>query len=380
MTTQSDTKADVYMFTGETDVRRESELERLIEKALDAAFADFDLERFDGNNTSGEAVVMAAMTAPLGSGKKVVIVDRVDKLRPEEQLYLAEFIPKLSQNTCLILLSTDEFSAKQKKESKAGSKDFEDIGLEADGTSGRRRKGLQPELLKTVREHGKVYNFTKMKPDDIRIVVQDLLKEYGLQIQPTALQSLVQALESNPSVLSKEIEKLATYMGEQKTITSSDIESVITQTMEDRVFRVIDAIATRRPDQALKYLSETFSVSTRPDDEVTRILALIGRHFRSLYQVRFLKEQGVRMPQSIPEDLQGMMMEDGNPLDAPDWQRRKLSQQADMFTLNDLRDCLSSVLACELAVKGIGNATSSQRLSLEMLVLKLSQMRAKIGG
>lgn len=380
MTKQSDAKADVYMFTGETDIRRDYELNKLIEKTLDATFADFDLERFDGDTTSGEAVVVAAMTAPLGSGKKVVIVDRVDKLRPEEQLYLAEFIPRLSQNTCLILLSTDEYLTKQKKESRLGSKEFGDIGPEADGTTGKRRKGLQPELLETVREHGKIYNFAKMKPDDLRMIVQDLLKEYGLQIQPTALQSLVQALESNPTALAREIEKLATYMGERKTVTSSDIDSVVTRTMEDRVFRMIDAIATRRPDQALKYLGETFSVSTRPDDEVTRILALIGRHFRLLYQVRFLREQGVRIPQSVPEDLQGMMMEDGSPLDTPDWQQRKLSQQADMFTLNDLRDCLSSVLACELAVKGIGNATSSQRLSLEMLVVKLSQMRAKIGG
>lgn len=379
MTTQSDAKADVYIFTGEADIRRKSELRKLIERVLDAAFADFDLERFDGNTTSGEAILVAAMTAPLGSGKKVVIVDRVDKLAPEDQLHLAGFIPKLSQNTCLILLSTDESLTKQKRDSKAGSKEFEDTGPEVEGTPTKRRKGLQPELLESVREHGKVYTFSKMEPGDLRVVVQDLLREYGLKIQRTALESLVQALEINPSVLSKEIEKLATYMGEEKTITSSDIDSVITRTTEDRVFHMIDAIATRRPGQALKCLSETFSVSARPDDEVTRILALIGKHFRLLYQMRFLKEQGVRMPQPLPEDLRRMMMEEGNPVNAPDWQQRKLSQQADMFTLNDLRDCLSSVLACELAVKGIGNATSSQRLSLETLVVKLSHMRAKIG-
>jgi DNA polymerase-3 subunit delta len=367
---------NIYLFTGKVDTRRDLELEKLVKRNLDDTFADFDLEKIDGNNSSAEAIIKAVMTAPLGSGKKVVIVDRVDRLSIEDQLRLAKLAPKLPSKACLILLSSEDSSTKQKSEGKA--KDEETSDSEQEGKLTRRQKGLQPELLSSVRKHGKIHDFSELKKKEIYDLIKSDLDSQKVKIEESALSLMSQILESNPSVLSKEIEKLVTYVGEKRRITKSDVEDVITKSAEDRVFYLIDEIANRRPVEALKYLNETFSVSSRPDDEVPRILALIGRYFRLLYQTRFLKEQGLDICEVDPENVKSLTMQDCNPLTLKDWQKTKMSRQANLFTLYDIKNCLRSVLSCELAIKGIKDSKGSPRLNLEMLVIKLCKTRTKV--
>lgn len=354
----------VYLFSGEVDPRRDSAVEKILIQALDPDYTDFDLERFDGNGASGESIISAAAMVPFGSPRKVVIVDRIERLIPDDQLRVAAFIPKLGRS-CLILLAGESDSS-QKKSSKS---------QEDESPKQKRKKGLQPELAKAVKEHGAVINFAKLKSDALSRLVLEAVTAHGKKIERAALEALANSIASSPSILDSEIEKLAAYTAERNTITLADVDQVVPKSAEDRVFPLIDAVAMRKADRAIQLLNETFSASAKPDTEVPRILALMGRHFRMLYQTKFLNSQGVRHLGSVPEKLQSMLMQEPkqSPVSGADWQQKRLLAQAGYFSMEQLERCLKHVLVCELAVKGLGADGGSPRLALEMLVLKLSQ-------
>ena len=360
------------MFLGEVDPRREAAVDELVAQTLDADFAMFDLEKLDGITADAERIIGSVATAPFGSGKKVVIVDRVDRLSSEGQAGIAGFIPKLPGRSRLILLADGESSSKRRpiRTRKEGN-------LLEESAGEKRKKGLRPELVAAVKAHGKVVSFEKLKSEGLSKLAADAVKKHGKKIEPSALRALVRSVEANPAVIEREVEKLAIYAADRDTIRASDVNAVVSRSPEDRVFGLIDAAAARRPDLAIRLLDETLSASAKPDDEVLRILALLGKHFRRLYQAKFLRSKGVRDPVSVPDELQSMLAREHSPLTGVDWQRRKIFQQADSFSMDEIRKCSKQVLACELAVKGLGDGGSSPRLNLEMLILRLSQPKRK---
>lgn len=366
-----DTKR-VYLYTGEVDARRQSAVDDLVARLVDTEFAAFDLGIFDGNDSTAENILTAAATAPLTSQKKVVIVDRVDRLSAGEQVRIADFIPRLGAKTCLVLLTSEEELSRRRP---SGSRQAKNEG-EENREQRKRAAGLQPELAAAAKAHGAVVNFAKLKSDGVGTLVREALARHDKKIQPPALQALVGSAQSNPAVIESEVAKLAAYTAERDTITADDVDKVVCKSPEDRVFPLIDAIAARRPAEAIRLLHETFAASPKPDDEVPRILGLLGRHFRMLYQTRFLKNQGVKHLGSVPEKLQSMLMQERrqSPLSVTPWQKGKFLQQANSFSLEEIRGCLKQVLSCELAVKGI-TEEGSPRLNLEMLVLRLCRRK-----
>lgn len=360
----------VYLFLGKVDSRRQAAVEDLIARVVDSESAVFDLEEFDGNESSADIILSAASMAPFTSEKKTVVVDRVDRLSAGDQSRIAGFIPKLGEKSCLILLAEEDDSSRRKSRTpkkKAPSGD--------DSEQKKQKKGLQAELVAAVKSHGNIITFAKLKSEGLNALVMKAVTAHGKKIQSSALQALAHSVEANPSVIDSEVEKLATYAAERETITLADVNEVATKSPEDRVFTLIDAIATRQQGQAIRLLNETLAASIKPDIEVLRILPMMAKHFRLLYQVKFLGTQGIRHLGSVPEELQSLLMQEHNPLSLHfDWQKKRLLAQVNYFTLDELQKCLRQVLSCELAAKGTGSG-GSPRLNLEMLVLKLSQRK-----
>ena len=361
-----------YLFVGEVDSRRISTLNKLLAAIVEPGTELFGLERFDGDSSSAAVILPAVMGMPFGGSRKVVVVDRVDRLSADDQSKIAAFIPKLGAMSCLIMLSGDENPAKKKAGAAKQSDDDDENSPQQ-----KSKKGLQTVLSGAVKKNGTVLDFPKMKAQDVTTLIAQIVREHGKKIAAPALQMLSYSMQSSPSLIEREVEKLTTYIGERETIAVVDVEEVTTRSPEDRVFPLIDAVAAGRTDTAIHLLSETLAASMKPDNEVPKVLALLGRHFRILYQVKYLVTAGgLRSLNNVPDELREMLLREPSPVSAPDWQKTKLMDQANHFTQEELRRCLKNILVCELAFKGQGKGSSSPRLNLEMLVLKLSQRKA----
>jgi len=369
------TVSRVYLYTGESDIRRREAVDDLIGKLIDPSSEGFDLEVVDGEETPGSNILSSVTTAPFASERKVVVVERADRLSQEDQEKIAAFLPRLPSLSCLILLAGEDTTSRAKQsQPKQKEKEDEDEG-EEDPTKKKQKKGLNSALQKAVKAHGVLVNFAKMKSDALGRIACSLASELGKKLDPRSAAILSRSVEGNAVVLEREIDKLATYVGDRETITMADVEAVASTSPEDRVFALIDAIGSKKSGEAMRLLDETLAASPKPENEVHRILALMARHFRMLYQLRFLKESGVRQLNAVPEEIEELLPKESSVLSLADWQRGKMFSQVGYFSTGQLRRCLQGVLECELATKGLGAETGSNRLSLEMLVVKLCGLK-----
>ncbi|MHB1001158.1 MAG: DNA polymerase III subunit delta [Armatimonadota bacterium] len=368
-TGSTDQVYSVYLFTGEADTRRDSALNIIIDQVIDHDFKIFDLQRFDGDNTSASEILAAVSTMPMGSMRKVAVVDRADRLSADDQSKIAKTIPKLSDHSCLILLTGDDSGSKKKQSST--SKD------QSDDDDDRKRKGLRAELSNAVKGTGKVISFAKMKSQDIGTLISEIVKSHNKAIDPQALQALIRSSESNPSFIEREIEKLVIYIADRNSITAADVDKLIPRPAEDRVFPLIDAVAAGRSELAINLLNETFAASLKPDQDVLKTISLLARHFRLLYQTKYiLTQSGSRNLNALQEDHKLLLMREQNPLSISSWQQDKFMDQSRYFKLDELQQCLKMILSCELTAKGVGNPAGSSRLNLEVLIFRLSQRKS----
>lgn len=375
MATKASTDVDtnniqrVYLFTGEIDSRRTKAVDRIIAKVIEPGFETFDVERFDGESSSIDSILSAASVIPFASKMKVAVVDRIDKMNADGQSRVASIIPKLGERSCLILLASEDSGSKRKSSAQSQDKTDED--------DGKQKKGLRSEITAAVKKRGSVVNFDRLKAQDLSTLAMGMVKSSGRRIDPPALQALVRAAESNPASLEREIEKLVTYTDGRDSITLADVDNLVPRPPEDRVFPLIDAVAAGRAELAVQMLGETFAASSKPDNEVLKVVSLLARHFRILYQAKWLTtEGGFRGLASVPDETRAMLMHEQNPLSMGDWQRNKLMDQIHHFSLSELKHCLGLILECEMSCKGAGKHTTSPRASLDMLVLRLSQRKS----
>ena len=371
---KTETPKEVYMITGEVDSRRQSAVDELVSQVKDG-----EIEQFDGFKATADEIIEAAATLPFLSERKVVIVDRVDRMDPEDQGKIAKFIPKLGPAMRMIFLTSEQVKAMKGKPKQEEEEEEEEEEGEKKKPK-KRKKGLQPEVTKAVKEVGTVLDFGKMRFSDLSAQLRKGLQARGKKIEEQALQALTSSIAASPSIAESELDKLASYVGDQPSITLRDVDKVVTKSPEDRVFPLIDAIAMRRPHSAMRLLNETLAVSAKPDGEVPKILGMMGRHFRLLYQTKFLQTRGVRNLKAVPEELQSLLIQERklNPAGLADFQQKSFCEQANAFSLNEIELCMKHVLACELAVKGLGKTAASPRLSLEMLILRLSQRKRSV--
>lgn len=376
----------VYLFTGEIDIRREIEIEKITTALINPDFRMFDLEELNGSSASGSDILAAVSTIPFASERKVVIVDRIEQLDANDQLKLVASIPRLSDQSCLIMLSAGSVKpqkaqknndAQQTKQAASPKEDDDesDDESESENVDTRKKRGLTTQLTNAVKKNGTVMSFARMKADTLAPLIQQLVTKHGKDIKSPALTMLTSCLIMNPSMADKEVEKLASYIGERKIITLEDVEKVIEKPDEDRIFPLIDAIAGAQASRAVEFLNETFAASVKPDQDVLKTVSLLARHFRILYQARFLQNEA-RTLNIASDEINSYMMKDQNPLKlTSDWQKNKINAQAKAFSKKELQWCLKRILECELSAKGIGKTGGTPRLNLEMLIFKLSQRK-----
>lgn len=67
---------------------------------------------------------------------------------------------------------------------------------------------------------------------DVAVFIRGILNEKGIQIQPDVLMLLVERLSENRLMTRRELDKLITYLGEQKMVTADDVRAIITDTVD----------------------------------------------------------------------------------------------------------------------------------------------------
>lgn len=313
----------VYLLYGE-----EAYLKNLYKKKLRLAILSEDdtmnFSAYEGKGIDIKQIIDQAETMPFFAEHRLIQIENSGFFKAA-CAELAEYLPQLPLETVLVFVE-DEVDKRGK-------------------------------LFKAVQKNGRAVELARQDEKTLTAWVLGAVKREGKKITQDALRLFLEKTGNDMENIGHELEKLLCYAMEREAITQEDVTAVCTETVENRIFDMIRAVAEKKQKTALELYYDLLALKEPP----MRILFLIARQFNQMLQLRDLREQG--LDNSAIASRAGI---------APFIVKRSLAQ-AEHFSKEKLQLAVEDCVDAEEAVK---TGRLGDRLAVEMLIVKYSAQAA----
>jgi len=310
----------IYLIVSEQDFLLKQALDRLRARVGEVADLDFNLETFDGESASADAIVSACNTLPFASDRRLVIVNNVERLPKEGAETLVTYAADPSP-TCVLALAAPKLAKNTR-------------------------------LYKAIDRIGGVLERKAPRGGEFVRSVVSLAADRDKRMSPDAAQTLVSATGEDLRRVSAELDKLVAFIGDGTEITRADVEQVVANAAKAKSWEFGEALADRDCRRALTLAAGILGEG----DSVFALHATALRTIRELMTARALLDRGETSAVAL-----------AGTLGKQEWQVRKLPRQARAFESAELVDLLRDAAAGEAEMKTSRDA----RLVLERWIVKV---------
>jgi DNA polymerase-3 subunit delta len=228
-----------------------------------------------------------------------------------------------------------------------------------------RRMDLQDKdryerIRETLGEYCGVVELGRVSEQDAIRWVIDTAEQRGARCEQDAARELVDALGADMMLITSELEKLVLYVGEKRTITLGDVETMVLAAKQRSLYELTDAISAKDKPRALALLDGLLNASDGGEDAAIGHLYMLARTFR---QMLIINEKNVRDSRAIWQALwQGFRM--------PPFAAEDLIRQARRYkSRRELTRALRLVARADVELR---SNPPDKRLVLERLVIDLA--------
>ncbi|WP_019536078.1 DNA polymerase III subunit delta [Paenibacillus ginsengihumi] len=263
--------APLYVCYGAETYLIRGMIEKLTNRIVNPDDRTLAVSRFDLSETPLDALLDEAETLPFMVPRKLVIGTNAsfltgakDSGKIEHRLdRLAAYMSSPAEFTVIVLT------------------------VEADKLDERKK------LVKKLKELDALVPCAQLSEAELVRWIEQQAAQAGFALAPGVAERLILYAGAGLQGLSKELEKCALYAGQGGTLTEEALEQLVTRTIEQNIFALIEHIVQLRMEQAFTMLSELL----RRKEEPIKIVMLIARQFRIMFQVKDLSQQGYSQQQ-----------------------------------------------------------------------------------
>ena len=284
---------------------------------------DMNFIRFSGVNTELKEVSESALTMPFFADKRVILLDGTEWFKRSND-EVATFFAEIPETSLVI---------------------FTEVSVDK-----------RTNTYKALDKAGHAADFEELKEADVQKWICREVDRNHLKITVGAVNALMDATGPDLSALHNELEKLYAYCMEKDAIERADVEELTHMRATDRIFDMIEFMATKRKDDALKLYYDLLELREQP----LRILNMLERQFRLLIAVKDLRGRGLNKNQ-IADKLQ-----------IKPFVADKCIGQAGHFEMRELKKALRDAAQFEKEAKSGG---IQDRMAVEMLLITNSLER-----
>lgn len=296
----------IYLFYGEEDFLIQYYMDEIKKKLLSKEAEMMNYELIEGEKVEIPHIIDAAETLPFMHPNRFIVI----------------------KNTGLLIKAKD--TSTQQLISFLGHVPDTTYMLFAENKVDRRNA-----LFKAVKKFGYVVEFQHPSEKELTQWVMKVLKSKDKIITKADALYLVQLIGNNMEQLMVEIEKLSCFQLEEENIMREDIDAICTPSIELKIFELVDSIGSKQVNQALQ-IYHNLAVMNEPP---IRILFMITRQFRLIYQVKLMREAGF-----VPKDM-------GKKIGVQSFIVKKCLAQSEYFSAEKLKQALEEGLQIDLSIK-----------------------------
>lgn len=276
---------------------------------------------YEGKGTNPSELIDLAETMPFFADRRLIIVENSGFFKnatPE----LADYIKEMPETACFVF-----------------------VEQEVD------KRG---KLYKAVKDKGRVTELGKQDEKTLLVWIAGMVKREGRQIKESTARYLLSKVGTDMQNLEKEMEKIFSYTMGESEITAEAIDEICTTQVTNKIFDMVESVATKQQKKALDYYYDLLALKESP----MRILYLLTRQFKLLLEVKALLAKGY--------DKSTIAKEAGlHPFVAG-----KYMKQCRSFSEKTLRDIMEYSAQTEEMVK---TGRLNDRMSVELFIVKYSK-------
>lgn len=280
---------------------------------------EMNYTRFEGKGIEINKIIEIAETLPFFSDRRIIMIE--DSGLFKSQSDLADYIKEIPEATHIVFVESE--------------------------IDKRNR------LFKAVKEIGTISEMNGMDENNLKLWITSILDKDNKKITGNTLMYFLNKSGSNMENISQELEKLSCYSLGREVITIEDIDEICTTQISNKIFQMIDSIASKKQSNALGLYYDLLSLREKP----MSILFLITRHFNMLYQVKEL--EAVKVNNAIISQRTGL----------PPFAISKYITQSKNFNTNTLKEALNTCADIEEQVK---TGRLIDTMGVELLIVKYS--------
>ena len=310
----------VYLLYGEERYLIRQYRDKL-KKALANPDDTMNFTSFEGDDINVKEIIDLAETLPFFADRRVIFIED-SKLFKKGGDELGEYLTELPDTTYLVFVE-EEIDKRSK-------------------------------LFKAVGKCGNAIEFGKQTDETLMRWIGGRISREGKNITQAAYQSFIAKTGTDMQNIEKELEKLLCYTMEKSVIEPEDVEAITTEQISNKVFEMVDAIASHKQKHAMDLYYDLLALKEAP----MRILFLITRQFQILLTVKVMGNQGFGNKEIATK------------AGCPEWAVRKYLGQAKAFSLDQIKQAISDGVSYEEAVK---TGRLDDKMCVELVIIKYSQ-------
>ena len=275
---------------------------------------------YEGKGTNPAELIDLAETMPFFADRRLIVVENSGFFKnatPE----LADYIKNMPETACFLFVES-----------------------EVD------KRG---KMYKSVKDKGRAVEMGRQDEKTLLYWLAGMVKKEGKQIKESTARYLVAKTGTDMENLEKEMEKLFSYTLGQTEITVQDVDEICTTQITNKIFDMVEAVATKQQKRARHYYYDLLALKEPP----MRILYLLSRQFKLLMEVKDLSGRGYEKSQIAK--TAGL-----HPFVAG-----KYIKQCHSFSKEELRSIIEDAANMEEMVK---TGRLNDRMSVDLFIVKYS--------
>ena len=303
-----------YLLYGEENYLKRQYKER-ITKALLGEDDTMNYAYYEGKGINLKEVIDLAETLPFFAERRLIVFENTGLFK-SAGADLADYIKDLPETTCFLFIET-----------------------EVDKRS---------KLFKAVKAKGSVVEMNFQDEATLKRWTAGCIQREGKKITERDVIYFLEKVGTDMENITKELEKIFCYTLGRDVIAREDIDAVCVTQISNHIFEMVNAVAEKKQKKALDLYYELLALKEPP----MRILFLMMRQYRNLFQVKGLMKKGYNRKAGLHPFAAGKYMD-----------------QAKVFKTSELREILEDGAEIEQRVK---TGLLTDHLAVELFIVKYS--------
>lgn len=181
---------------------------------------------------------------------------------------------------------------------------------------------IKKNLYKIINSNGHAFIYKSMTKTEMKNELEKIVNSYKYKIEDKSLWHIINNSLANFDLCINELNKIMLYYGDPCMINYNDVINIVSRTIEDNNFKLVDSIITRDLNSSLKLLQDMKILKGEPNI----VLALLYREFKLMLSILLYEKNNYNHTDILKE------------LKLAEWQYSKIIEHLRLYNLREIKE------------------------------------------